>query len=189
MNIKIQTQLNINFKQLVLLSVSLLVFINVVFFKYVWKNVVEERKRLKIECNKTYTLVGEKLNGINSKLYLFEKISSLEKEIDKQKKELKLLKKREFSAVDVSKILDTLLLKSGVNVESVQLLNLKKSNEKIEYSFKVTVMDSLQRIVKMLGIIENYGYNVYIPYYSLTYKGNGIFDIVFNVNFVYAEIE
>jgi len=185
LNIKIQTQLNINFKQLVLLSVSLLVFINVVFFKYVWKNVVEERKRLKIECNKTYTLVGEKLNGINSKLYLFEKISSLEK----QKKELKLLKKREFSAVDVSKILDTLLLKSGVNVESVQLLNLKKSNEKIEYSFKVTVMDSLQRIVKMLGIIENYGYNVYIPYYSLTYKGNGIFDIVFNVNFVYAEIE
>ena len=85
----------------------------------------------------------------------------------------------------MSNILKTLLVKSGVSIYSVTLSGFRKNNGKNTYSFKVSINDSLKRILNFMDLIEEFSDNMYIPTYNIVPK-DGIYSANMVVNFDYV---
>ncbi len=176
---------NVKTREIVILAASLLILINFVFFRYIYSGYVHKRNMLIQNINSYDNKISEAIFKFHRNLKILDSIALIKKDILFSKKKIELLSSSRTTTFDMSNILKTLLVKSGVSVYGVTLSNVKIANSKKTYSFSVQIKDSLNKVLKFMDLIENYSDNMYIPSYSVKPK-DGLYNVNMKVNFDYV---
>ncbi len=175
----------IKFREAVLLAISLAVAINFIYFRYIYKSYITKRNTIINEINNCNKKAAQSISYFNKNLDILKKIVLIKKEILISKRNIELLKNNRISTFDMSNILKTLLVRSGVSVYNLSLSDIRNKNSKKIYSFKIEMKDSLKRILKFMDLIEGYSDNMYISHYTLKPK-DGSYNVSMTVNFDYV---
>ncbi|WP_025270336.1 hypothetical protein [Hippea sp. KM1] len=184
----IQIKKDVSLKELVILAVLLIIAVNIVFFKYILPPLKHKREALIDNCINYETEIYSKLSSIQNKQQVFNKIVRARKEIQFMKDKIALLKNKKVSVLDVGHMIKELLLKTGINVVSFNVAQIKRDGFKDIYEFDLVIDDTLKNIVYFLDAIEDYSQNMQVPSYSIASK-NGLYEAKLRIEYVQVNMQ
>ncbi len=176
---------NVKVREIIILTISLLILVNFVYFRYIHKNYLRKRNELIQNINDYDVKISNSIFKFHKNLNILKTIALIKKDILFSKKKIELLNSNRTTTFDMSNILKTLLVKSGVSIYGVTLSKIITKKAKSTYSFKVQISDKLDKILRFMDLIENYSDNMYIPTYTIKPK-DGLYNVNMVVNFDYV---
>ncbi len=177
----------IKFRDVILITLSLIVIINFVYFRYIYSGYKLKRETVLKKIDRCDAKTAKAISDFNKNMNLLRKIVLIKREILFSKRNIELLESNHTTTFDMSNILKTLLVKSGVYVYDLSLFGVKNRKIKRTYSFRIQIDDKLNKILKFMDLIESYSDNMYISNYNLRMK-NGSYNITMTVNFDYVSL-
>lgn len=173
--------------ELLLLFVVVVIFINFVFYKYGHTLLSEKKIKIANKVNILNSDIANEINIYNSNLGIFNKIITIKRETTVVEESLILLKTKVKTDVQVSEVIKSLILKSGIQVHNLVLGNISNEKGKMVYSFDLSVEGSLSSLVKLLENIDNKNELLKVNTYSMGKKEN-IYTMGMKISTVYQDV-
>lgn len=142
-------------REIIILTILLIFFADYMFYKYVFIKIEQEKSVLKDNIMTMDGTISGDLSLFYQGISVFGDIKKLKSEISKQEITNTILKEDVHSAQEVSDILKTFLLESGIALGKLSLSSSVEEGGIAVYTFDLSFVTNTKNLMKFIDKIEN----------------------------------
>lgn len=142
-------------REVAILTILLIFLCDYVFYKYIFNRIRQDKSVLKEEIINLDGVVSADVASFYQGISVFNDLKKLKVDISKQEITNTILKENINSAEDVSDILKTFLLESGIGLGKLQLSSSNKETGVLIYNFDISFVTNTKNLMKFIDKVEN----------------------------------
>ena len=142
-------------REIIILTILLVFLTDYVFYKYVLVKIKQEKSALKEDISAMDGTISADLSLFYQGISVFGDIKKLKSEISEREITNTILKQDVHSAEEVSDILKTFLLESGIALGKLSLSSTVRDEGNVVYTFDLSFEATTKNFMKFIDKIEN----------------------------------
>jgi len=146
---------NIKTRDIIILTVLLIFLVNFVFSRYIYAPIGKKIKTTKNQIIELDNQIASNISTFGNLIKIPEDLKRLRKSIMDQKVKNILLHEKVKTADEVSDILKTFLLESGIDIERISLVSSNFTDGVYTYDFQLNFKTNSINLVRFIDKVEN----------------------------------
>ncbi|UOD35605.1 hypothetical protein DSN97_04605 [Deferribacteraceae bacterium V6Fe1] len=142
-------------RDIVILAVLLIFLVDYVFARYIYEPISQKIKTTKNQIIDVDNQIASNIGTFNNLIKIPEDLKRLRKSILEQKIKNILLHEKVKTADEVSDILKTFLLESGIDIDKVSLTSSNITDGVYTYEFQLNFKTNSLNLVRFIDKVEN----------------------------------
>lgn len=142
-------------RDIVILAVLLIFLVDYVFARYIYEPISQKIKTTKNQIIDVDNQIASNISTFNNLIKIPEDLKRLRKSILEQKVKNILLHEKVKTADEVSDILKTFLLESGIDIDKVSLTSSNITDGVYTYEFQLNFKTNSLNLVRFIDKVEN----------------------------------
>ena len=179
---------SIKTRDIVLLFVVLLIFVNLMYFKYIQNSINNKIASSKNNLLQVETNISNEMLAYSQNLKIFKDLVYVKNEIIKLENKIQILQSKIISEVQISQVIKALIQKNGTIVNNLKLKSSKIDGFKHIFNFEVEAEGNTENLVGLIGKMEDNNDFLKIDKYSWDDSDNSI-KLKMDISTVFVELK
>ena len=179
---------SIRTRDIILLFAVLVIFVNLMYFKYVQSSLNNKIEAAKNKLSQTESSIIDEITIYSQNLKVFNDLTFVKKEIVKSENKIQLLQSKINSEVQISQVIKALIQKNGTIVNNIRLKNSKVDGFKHIFYFEVEVEGNTKNLMGLISKMEDNNDFIKIDKYVWNKKDN-IVNLKMDISTVFVELK
>ncbi|MGB9730614.1 MAG: hypothetical protein ACP5JI_00495 [Calditerrivibrio sp.] len=146
----------VKLREVLILFIVLLIFINLIFFRYMYIPAQNNIKKLKEDLVTINNRLQTEQELFLNNLKIFEKIMGYNKIIENKEIAIWYLERNIDLDDKISDVIKQLFIDSGIKFSTLSLVDTAKDGNKKNYIFNIKFVSDLQKLLYLIDTIENH---------------------------------
>ncbi len=179
---------SIRTRDIILLFVVLVIFVNLVYFKYVQNNLNNRIISSKNELLQLENNISNEILAYSQNLKIFKDLAYVKNEIAKYENKIQLLQSKIISEVQISQVIKALIQKNGTIINNLKLKKFQKDGYKHIFYFEVEVEGNTENLIGLINKMEDNNDFLKIDKYSWN-KTDNVIKLKMDISTVFVEMK